>query len=185
MFIALDAPHEDAEVVVRQLGAAGIVRKPTVKPGAQRGNEEPPLAPYLNPVLERLRRAPLVAATFDLKTATAYEAEIERAIQRVLVSHLMQLANGAPMAQVRAIAAMKLKGIETRMNAKVATPPGPGETAHRQMLAGDINRFFTGPGDPASRIIPVPGIPPGAPIGDSPLDYLLGLGLECMAPIIR
>lgn len=74
-FLALDEPHADAEQVVRELGAAGVVRKPhgaaQGPPGATRQwearvGEEPPLAVYLNPVLERLRRAPLVAASFDL-----------------------------------------------------------------------------------------------------------------------
>lgn len=67
-FLAIDGPHPDAEQVVRELGIAGIVRKPTGNAkalGAGLG-EEPPLASYLNPVLERLRRAPLVAASFDL-----------------------------------------------------------------------------------------------------------------------
>jgi hypothetical protein len=42
------------------------------------------------------------------------------------------------------------------------------------MLASDIQRFFTGPGDATQRIIDVPGLPPGAPIGDAPFKYLLG-----------
>src|SRR5438477_11657600 len=96
----------------------------------------------------------------------------------------MQLTNAAPRPQVRAIAAFKLKAIEARMGK--AVPPAAAtaaDSAHRQMLASDIQRFFTGPGDQASRIIAVPSLPPGAPIGDSPLDYLLGLDLECLAVI--
>jgi hypothetical protein len=137
-----------------------------------------PTLPGLEDVIGRV-----IAATFDAATANAYEAEVARIIQRVVVSHLMRLANGAIIPQVRAIASLELKTIQARMSAAAATAT-VGETAHRQMLASDITRFFTGPGDPASRIIQVPGLPPGAPIGDSPLEYLFGLSLECLA-IIR
>jgi hypothetical protein len=124
--------------------------------------------PGLEDVVDRV-----IGATFDARTASAYEAEIERAIQRVVVSHLMRLAVNAPLPQARAIATFKLKAIQTRMS--TVTPDMPAAVvAHRQMLFGDIQRFFTGPGEPASRIIAVPGLPPGAPIGDSPFRYLLG-----------
>ncbi len=64
VFLALEEPHADAEAMAKDLGAAGVVNKPKHN-GAHVG-EEPLLAPYLNPVLERLRRAPLMAASFDL-----------------------------------------------------------------------------------------------------------------------
>ena len=134
-----------------------------------------PTLPGLEDVVDRL-----IGATFDAKIATPYEAEIERAIQRVLVSHLMQLANAAPMSQVKAIAGFKLKEIQTRMKRPAVAPLTTAENAHRQMLTSDIERFFTGPGDQASRIIQVPGLPPGAPIGESALDYLMGLGDQCL-----
>jgi hypothetical protein len=134
-----------------------------------------PALPGLEDVVDRL-----IGATFDAKLATAYEAEVERAIERVLVSHLMQLANGAPMSQVRAIVAFKLKQIQTRMSRPAAATMTTGEAAHRQMLASDIQRFFTGPGDQATRIIPVPALPPGAPIGQSALEYIAGLEGECI-----
>jgi hypothetical protein len=134
-----------------------------------------PTLPGFEDIVDRL-----IAGTFGLNTATPYEAEIERGIQRVLVSHLMQLANGAPMSQVRAIAGYKLKEIQTRMNRASVTPIPTGEAAHRKMLAGDIERFFTGPGDQASRIIQIPGLPPGAPIGESFMDYLAGAGDICI-----
>ena len=85
----------------------------------------------------------------------------------------MRLAVNAPLPQARAIATFKLKAIQTRMSAVSLEMP-TAVVAHRQMLSGDIQRFFTGPGDPASRIIAVPGLPPGAPIGDAPFRYLLG-----------
>jgi CheY-like chemotaxis protein len=65
IYLALEDSHADAESVAKELGAAGIVRKAHPS-GAVQAHDEPPLATYLNPVLERLRRAPLVATTFDL-----------------------------------------------------------------------------------------------------------------------
>ncbi len=140
--------------------AARMVAQKAVTPGL----------PGLEDVVDRL-----IAATFDARTTNAYEAEIERAIQRVLVSHLMELADRGTTSQVRAIATMKLKTIQTRMNRPVAAASGAtAETAHRQLLASDINRFLTSPTDPASRIMAVPGLPPGAPIGQAPFNYLMG-----------
>src|SRR4029078_11426943 len=135
-----------------------------------------PSLPGLDDVIDRV-----INATVDLKTTAAYEAEIERAIQRVVVSHLMQLANGAQMSQGGEIAGATLKAIHARMGqaAPKTAPINASESAPRQMLASDISRFFTGPGDQATRIISVPTLPPGAPI-DSPMDYLLGLDLECL-----
>lgn len=69
LFLAVDEPHADAENLARSLGAAGIVKKPKSQvrsPAPAPIAGEPPLAPYLNPVLERLRRQPLVAASYDL-----------------------------------------------------------------------------------------------------------------------
>ena len=126
-----------------------------------------PALPGLDDVIDRL-----ITATFGATTATAYEAEISRSSQRVLTSHLMRLAASAPSSEVRAIAAFELHKIAGRL-VRTATMP-VAEQAHRQLLAGDIDRFFTGPGDPATRIIQVPGIPPGAPIGEPAFSVLLG-----------
>jgi len=127
-----------------------------------------PTLPGLEDVIGRLS-----AATFGARTATAYEAEVARATQRVLVSHLMRLAASAPLPESRAIASYELKMIQTRMSG-AATGLTIAETAHRRMLASDIERFFTGPGNATDRIISIPGLPPGAPIGDAPFKYLLG-----------
>lgn len=67
-FLALEGPHPDAEAMMRDLGGAGVVRKPATGTAGKAAatSDEPVFAAYLNPVLERLRRAPLAAATFDL-----------------------------------------------------------------------------------------------------------------------
>ena len=38
-----------------------------------------------------------------------------------------------------------------------------------------IQRFLDKPTDPATRILATPPAPPGAPIGDRGMDYLLGI----------
>lgn len=65
IFLAVEEDHADAQGLAYALGAAGIVRKAPATPANDPGGE-PPLAPYLNPALERLRRPPLASATWDL-----------------------------------------------------------------------------------------------------------------------
>jgi hypothetical protein len=118
----------------------------------------------------------LITAVFNAPAATPYEAEIKRAMERVLVTRLMMLAESAPMNQVRAIASEHLRQL---IGARFAIPPGlslPIEArAHRLQLAADIQRFLDRPLD-LGRPAATPAPPPGAPIGDTGLDYLLGFG---------
>ncbi|HXH36754.1 MAG TPA: hypothetical protein VNJ54_20430, partial [Plantibacter sp.] len=70
-----------------------------------------------------------------------------RAVQRVVIEHLMTLAADADMSQVRAIATAKLR-------ARAATLPSVGSTpaaAHASLLAADIKRFLDRPAAPAAR----------------------------------
>ena len=109
----------------------------------------------------------LFAATFGAVPADPYEAEIARAVQRVVVERLMTLAEGADMSQVRAIVTAQLK-------ARAATMPAAGTSpaaAHAALLAADIKRFMDRPAAAASRTaIPTP--PPGAPIGEPAMEWL-------------
>jgi hypothetical protein len=130
--------------------------------------------PGLGEVIDRF-----VKATFDQTTTSGYEAEIKRAIERVLVDRLAWLAASAPNAQVRAIASLKLDQIANRVRpaAGAAAAAGPGtesERAHRMLLAADIKRFLERPMNDAlsARIVPPLAAPPGAPIGDSGMDFL-------------
>jgi hypothetical protein len=125
-----------------------------------------PALPGLEDVIDRL-----TAATFDAPTTTPYEAEVRRAEERVLVDRVMWLAVGSPNNQVRAIASMKLSKLAARMRTGVAKTDS--DAAQRQLLAADIKRFLERPLDPA-RPIPHPAAdaPPGAPIGDEPIDWL-------------
>jgi hypothetical protein len=123
-----------------------------------------PALPGLEDVIDRL-----TAATFDAPTATAYEAAIRRAEERVLVDRVMWLASAAPNSQVRAIAALKLSKLATRLKTTVAKTEA--DSAQRTLIAADIKRFLERPAEVA-RMMPAPEAPPGAPIGDVPLDWL-------------
>jgi hypothetical protein len=116
--------------------------------------------PGLEEVIDRLTKA-----VFDAPVASPYESEIRRAIERVLVDHMMSLARGAPNGQVRAIASFKLAKLAARLKAEVS--PAEAEQAQRALLAADIKRFLERPADPL-RPIPAPDAPPGAPIGGDP-----------------
>lgn len=130
--------------------------------------------PGLGEVIDRF-----VKATFEQTTSSGYEAEIKRAIERVLVDRISWLAAAAPNAQVRAIASLKLDQIATRVR-PAATAAAPSnlqaesERAHRMLLAADIKRFLERPMNDAmsARIVPPLAAPPGAPIGDSGMDFL-------------
>jgi hypothetical protein len=123
-----------------------------------------PTLPGLEEVIDRL-----VKATFDASAATPYESEVRRAEERVLVDRVMWLASGAPNPQVRAVAALKLEKLATRLRSTATQAEGD-QAQHRQ-LAADIKRFLERPAD-TQRVMPAPDAPPGAPIGEPALDWL-------------
>ena len=135
-----------------------------------------PSLPGLADVIDRLFRA----ARADQATS-AYEGEISRAVQHVIVQRLITLADRAPMPQVRAIAALKLR---QRMHAWSAQPvPTPDARAISQIamngyLADEIKRFLERPSSPAPRPV-IPDAPPGAPIGEPPMDWFRGSRVAC------
>jgi hypothetical protein len=123
-----------------------------------------PQLPGLEDVIDRLMKA-----TFDAPTATPYEAEVRRAEERVLVDRVMWLATASPNGQVRATASLKLQKLSARLKAET----GKGEADHAQhtLLAADIKRFLERPAE-ISKMIPAADAPPGAPIGDSGMNWL-------------
>ncbi len=98
-----------------------------------------------------------------------YEAEVRRAVSRVIVDGLMSLAGGAPMPQVRAVAAQQLAGV--RAAAADRAMGADAAAAHFALLARDIERFENRPygawTPPAT-----PQAPPGAPIGTPAPDWI-------------
>jgi hypothetical protein len=130
-----------------------------------------PTLPGLEWVLDEL-----IAATSKPKTASPYEAEIARAVQRVVMEHVMTLASGADMPQVRALATARLLPWKSM--------PAPSTTnadsAHRVALAEDIRRFLDRPLTPVTRG-DQPNAPPGAPIGEPDMDWLRRVEPPCSA----
>ncbi len=120
-----------------------------------------PNLPGLDDVIDRL-----VKATFGARLASPYEAEIERAIERVLVDRLIGLAADSPMSEVSAIATQELAGLARTLGHVPAGTPAV-EAAHRALLGRNIQRFLDHPGDPTTRGAGAPVIPPGAPIGEA------------------
>jgi hypothetical protein len=123
-----------------------------------------PTLPGLEEVIDRLLKA-----TFDAPAATPYEAEIRRAEERVFVDRVTWLATGSANGQVRAIAAFKLDKLAARLRGAVVQ--GESEQAQHRQLAADIKRFLDRPAD-TQRVMPAPDAPPGAPIGETPMDWL-------------
>ena len=123
-----------------------------------------PALPGLEDVIDRL-----TAATFDAPTASGYEAAVRRAEERVLVDRVMWLATASPNSQVRAVASLKLSKLAARLKAAAAKTEA--DTAQRTLIAADIKRFLERPAEVA-KILPAPDAPPGAPIGEMPLDWL-------------
>jgi hypothetical protein len=113
--------------------------------------------PGLELVIDRL-----VAATFEVQPSTAYEAEVARAVQRVVVDRLMALAASASMPQVRAVATLRLEELADRLRASTLT--GLHERAHAKLVAADVKRFLDRPAE-AYKSPQTPSLPPGAPIG--------------------
>jgi hypothetical protein len=122
-----------------------------------------PSLPGLEEVIDRLTKA-----VFDATAASPYEAEIRRAEERVLVDRVMWLATGAPNGQVRAVASWKLAQLQNRLK---EAPKGEAEAAQHALLAAEIKRFLERPAEPI-KPQPTPDAPPGAPIGDSGMDWL-------------
>jgi hypothetical protein len=123
-----------------------------------------PTLPGLEDVIDRLTKA-----TFGAAAANAYENEVRRVEERVLVDRLTWLATAAPNAQVRAIATLKLSQLSTRL--KAAAGAAEADRAQHMLMAADIKRFLERPAEP-TRIMPALEAPPGAPIGDLGNDWL-------------
>jgi hypothetical protein len=132
------------------------------------------------PGLEQVIDA-LFSATFDAPATNAYETEIKRAVDRVVVEALIELAETAPMSQVRAVTTAKLRSRAARYvqastpAARAANAPA---AAHAALLAADITRFLDRPAAVIPRIT-APVAPPGAPIGEPAMEWFRRIDAEC------
>ena len=104
-----------------------------------------------------------------------YEAEVRRAVGRVVADGLMSLAGGAAMPQVRAVAAQHLGWLKAAAEGR--SMGDDHNAAHFALLARDIRRFEERPHEPWAPLV-TPDAPPGAPIGTAPMDWVgFGTGL--------
>jgi hypothetical protein len=113
-----------------------------------------------------------LAAAFDAPAANPYEGEIRRAVQRVAIDRLMDLADNARMPQVRAIASHRLEqSVSARFASAQNGDASASDTPHFALLTRDVRRFLDRPAAPYGAPA-IPTAPPGAPIGEPAMDWL-------------
>jgi hypothetical protein len=108
--------------------------------------------------------ARVVEASFGASASGAYEEEVKRVVEHVVVERLQVLAARAPMPQVRAISTAALRRLRNQLESQTGAP-------HAALLAMEIGRFLERPTEPVE-IPGVPTAPPGAPIGTPALDWI-------------
>ena len=123
-----------------------------------------PSLPGLGDVMEAL-----TAVAAPNPGDSRYEAEVRRAVGRVVADGLMGLAGGAAMPQVRAVAARHLTEMKS-MAEDLARGDGDA-AAHFALLAGDIRRFEDRPFESWTPTT-APQAPPGAPIGSPAREWI-------------
>jgi hypothetical protein len=144
--------------------AAGLVVGTVLEPSRAARLVEQHAADPTMPGLEEVIDT-LLSAAFAAPGRSAYEAEVARAVQRVVLEGLMDLAATAGMPQVRAVATLRLERRLEELRAGGAAPD-EATAAHLGLLASDIDRFLTRPG-PVVGPTSSPATPPGAPIGQA------------------
>ena len=141
-----------------------------------------PSLPGLEEVIDALN-----AASFNATVRNPYEAEVKRAVERVVVDELIDLAGSAPMSQVRAIATLHLqrraselgRGEQGGAPSSARRGSATSSAAHSALLASDITRFLTRPATAVAVRVPSPDVPPGAPIGEPGMDWLRRMEPPC------
>ena len=110
---------------------------------------------------------------------TPYQAEIRRAVARVIADRVMALGAGAAMPQVRAIATAHVVDMQATLAVDASGPSA--QQAFAATLALDIERYLERPA-PAYEVPDAPGAPPGAPIGEPAMDWLGGASWTAAGP---
>ena len=134
--------------------AARLVQQHALDPGL----------PGLDAVIDAL-----YDATFGTSTVDPYESEVSRAVERVFTDRIMELAAGASMPQVRALASAKLTQMRERLAASSSVDAA--DLAHYGLLVQDIARFLDRPAAAFTQPA-IPVAPPGAPIGEPAMRWL-------------
>lgn len=137
-----------------------------------------PMLPGLEDVIDAL-----FDASFNAATKTAYEAEVRRAVENVVIDAMITLASNASMPQVRAIAEYKLQhrgaSLPRATNFAGAAPRlSTADLAQRAAIGAEVKRFLERPTAPMPRLA-IPDAPPGAPIGEPAMEWLRMIELQC------
>ncbi len=131
-----------------------------------------PTLPGLDAVIDQL-----FTATFGVTPQDSYEAEVSRAVERVVVDRLVSLAANAQMPQVRAIASARLEWMRDQfVNSSGQIDP---VAAHYALIARDVSRFLERPASEFSQPA-TQSAPPGAPIGEPALQWIKWWDPECV-----
>ena len=118
-----------------------------------------PALPSLGDVLDRL-----IDSSFGATANGAYEAEVKRAVESVVIDRIQWLSANASMPQVRAVATSVLRTVHGNLSSMDDSP-------HAGLLAMNIERFLERPSKTLENPNP-PTDPPGAPIGQPAMDWL-------------
>ena len=107
----------------------------------------------------------LINATWRAPVSTdANLALIQRTVQSVVVSELMDLAaNANASSEVRAVANEALRSLAASLKRMVSTPENT--AAHNRSTVDEIERFLSRPAEPRKPTAPL-ATPPGDPIGN-------------------
>ena len=114
--------------------------------------------PSLEDVLSRV-----LSASFGAQTDGAYQEQVKRAVEGVVLDRIKWLATSASMPQVRSISTSVLQQIHADLTGSSAP--------HAATIVLDIERFLEHPSEP-SALPEVPSAPPGAPIGEPSMDWI-------------
>ena len=123
-----------------------------------------PALPSLGDVLERL-----LDASFGAPANGAYEEQVKRVVQGVVVDRIQWLAENAAMPEVRSVSTATLQRMQPNLMAMNDSP-------HAATMALNIRRFLDRPTAPTT----APGTvaaPPGAPIGQPAMNWLDAMGI--------
>ena len=180
MFPRYTGPMFDA-ITPAVVGAQHVVATILTSDRAARLVEQKSLDPSL-PGLEDVVDA-VLTGSFGAQARTPYEAEVKRAVERVVVDELIDLASSAPMSQVRAVATYKLTKQGTQLGVASAAANGnaaaQADQSHALLLASDIKRFLERPTTAVAERTQASFVPPGAPIGEPAMDWLARVSPEC------